>query len=108
MLFHVDDLLLFAEEYQVDREKHSNRVDAPRRHNPQAAARLGPPLRLSEKAYQPREIAIGDRSLGGNERFLRFVVHVDGMVVTVTRHTSPRLCLLEGESPLSMMDVTTR
>ncbi len=108
MLFHVNDLLFLAQKDQIDREKHSNCMDAAGRHDPETAARLGPSLGSSEKTNKPRKIAIGDRSFRGHKRFLRFVVDVHGMVVTVARHTSPSPYPPEGGYPLGVMNVLTR
>src|SRR5690242_17007377 len=90
VLFHVNDLLFLAEKDQIDREKHSNRMDAAGRHDPETAPWLGPSLGSPQKTNQPRKIAIGDCGLRGHKRLLCLVVDVHGMVVvTVARHTSP-------------------
>ena len=108
MFFHVNDLLFLAEKDQIDREKHSNCVDAAGRYDPETAARLGPSLGSSKKSNKARKIAIGDRRFRGYKRLLRFVVDVYGMVVTVARHTSPSPYPPEGGYPLSLMNVVTR
>lgn len=108
MLLHVNDLLFLAEKDQIDREKHSNRMDPAGRHDPKTAAWLGPSLGSSKKSNKARKIAIGDRRFRGYKRFLRLVVDVHGMVVTVARHTSPSPYPPEGGYPLSLMNVITR
>jgi len=108
VLFHVNDLLVLAEKDQIDRKKHSNRMDAAGRHDPETPAWLGPSLRSSKKSNKPRKIAISDRSFRGHKRLLRLVVDVHGMVVTVARHTSPSPYPPEGGYPLSLMNVLTR
>jgi hypothetical protein len=87
----VHDPFFLADENQVNRKEHPDRMHTAGGYDPQTSAKLRPALGFSKEADETKQIAVGNGRLSGQKSFARLVVHVQRTVLTIMGHGATHL-----------------